>query len=340
MSEFNNLLSENMKNRFFPRGATIYGEGEKGDHMYFINSGAVDITTRHGSSAVRRQGDFFGEGALLHPRGVRSCTIRCKTPVHAMEISREYFDRYLSASESGLLIALKEKDKIRKRNHTKSILRLQNNLRERRYAPGEAIFQKGDGGDTMFIAEQGKVELILGDRHVFSATAGNVFGEHSVITGRDRNCSAFCSPRNDDGGGCVVQELLGTDFRKLADLSPDIKTSLRDLCRRRDFKKAIVHRLQKEFPYHDPREAFDAVRRGGGERKGRDGNDDDDVGEKDDDILDVEDIGRLMKEMDPNYADEEIREVIETIDLTNTGDVSYNEFMKVFIADLRTSASM
>jgi len=38
LSQFSNLISENMKNRFFPSGYTLYHEGDTGNHMYFINS--------------------------------------------------------------------------------------------------------------------------------------------------------------------------------------------------------------------------------------------------------------------------------------------------------------
>jgi len=38
LSQFSNLISETMKNRYFPSGCIIYHEGDVGNHMYFINS--------------------------------------------------------------------------------------------------------------------------------------------------------------------------------------------------------------------------------------------------------------------------------------------------------------
>jgi CRP-like cAMP-binding protein len=154
--------------------------------MYFINSGAIEVTTKDGTRATRRQGDFFGknattnagfggadsrgsdkpiyahtclavvtltfcihslfkgEGALLHPQKIRSATIRCKTPVHAIEIKREYFEKYIASSESGLLLTLREKDKIRKRNRAKTVLRLQKNMTKVQFQEGELVFSPGD----------------------------------------------------------------------------------------------------------------------------------------------------------------------------------------------------
>jgi CRP-like cAMP-binding protein len=119
MAEFRSLLAENMKHKFFPRNHIVYNEGDIGHHMYIINSGTIEVTTSNGSRAERSQGDFFGEGALLHPKSIRSGTIRCKTPVHVIEISREYFQKYLQSSELGLMLAVKEKDRIERKTGRK-----------------------------------------------------------------------------------------------------------------------------------------------------------------------------------------------------------------------------
>jgi len=93
LSGFSDLLSDSMKNKYFQKGHIVYREGDIGNHMYFINSGRISVETTNGSTVTRGPGDFFGEGALLHPKKIRSATIRCITPVHAMEISREYFEK-------------------------------------------------------------------------------------------------------------------------------------------------------------------------------------------------------------------------------------------------------
>ena len=252
LSEFSDFLSENMVNQFFPKGKVVYREGDKGDSMYFINSGTISVTTDAGSSAVRSPGDCFGEGAMFHPHKLRSATVTCETPVHAIEISREYFEKYLTKSD--LVLGLREKDKIRKRNRAKMILRMQKDLKEIKLGPGDIIFRKGEVGDTMYLVQKGNIVITENGNYVFTATPTNVFGEYSVVTGRPRNSTATCSD------GCILQELDGVRFRSLASNYADIYSSLHDLCLRRDFKKAVVLRLQSEFPYNDPRKAFDAIR--------------------------------------------------------------------------------
>lgn len=318
MSDFHSLLSDRIQQRHFPANYVVYRQGTKGDSMYFIDSGTVEVETEDGSYAIRRRGDFFGEGALLQPDGKRSATVRCKTPVHALEISREHFEKYITNSDSALLLTLKEKDKIRRRNRVKTILRLQRNLKPLAVPYGKHFFKKGEKGDSMFILESGRVDVEVENHLVLSVFPGNVFGEHSLLTGRARNCTAKCTTVE----GCVAQELSALDFQKLTTDAPHIRVTLQELHLRREFKKAIVLRLKKEFPYQNPEEAFEAA------------------DEKALGLLDRDSVAHLMRELNPDYTDDEIQEILQVLDLTTSGNVTFDEFKKVFVGDLRTSSSM
>jgi len=78
----------------FPKGYQIFKAGDIGDCMYFINSGKVEIHTRKGEViSILRNGDFFGEGSLLQSNNLRFASARAITPVDAIKISREDFER-------------------------------------------------------------------------------------------------------------------------------------------------------------------------------------------------------------------------------------------------------
>ena len=47
-----------------------------------------------------------------------------------------------------------------------------------------------------------------------------------------------------------------------------------------------------------------------------------------------------MRDMDKDYTDAEIEEVMDVVDLTGSGDICFEEFCKVFIANIKTSASI
>lgn len=327
MSDFSNVLSTNMSSLYYPKNHCIYSQGDEGNYMYFINSGKVRVTTDDDSRfyATRNQGDFFGEGALLNPTTTRSATVTTLTPVHVIRIDRKYFKKFMDRKKQSntkgdsIFLQVSEKDKIRKKNRAKVVLRLQPNLQEMRLKEGDVIFQHGDDGDSLFIVDEGSVDVVSpNDKKIFSVYSGNVFGENSLLTGRKRNSVAYCT----NPQGCILQNLKGDDFRKVAQESPNVKESLQDLCRRRDFKKAIVKRMNVDFPYANPRLAFDAV-------------DSKNMG-----YLDFETIAVLLREFDESYKDDEVRMVLKACDLTKSGRIEFEEFQKVFVADINKSASM
>lgn len=82
--------------RSFHEGDIIVTEGEQTTSMFLVVSGHVKVFTRedHGGHlplAELGPGDFFGEVSLLTGRP-RTATITAKTPVNAIELSRESID--------------------------------------------------------------------------------------------------------------------------------------------------------------------------------------------------------------------------------------------------------
>jgi serine/threonine protein kinase len=318
LSGFSDLLSENMKNRYFDAGQVVYTEGDVGNHMYFINSGTIEVTTSDGSTARRSQGDFFGEGALLHPKRIRSASIKCITPVHAIEISREYFDKYLASSETELTLSLREKDRTRKRNRAKTILRLQLNLQSREFREGEYLFKVGEAGDALYIMEEGEAHVLVDGHVAFVVKVGDVCGEHSLILGRPRNTSAVCVSEN----GCRVQAMKARDFYDLYHSSSGIRDSLRELCMRREIQKAIVRKTNESFPSTESlRSAFDAAANGRGE-------------------LSLDGLRELLISFDPSLSEEEIMETLESMDVMKKGAVTFHEFSHIFGMDETKAASI
>lgn len=318
LSGFSDLLSENMKNRYFHAGQVVYSEGDIGNHMYFINSGTIEVTTSDGSKARRSQGDFFGEGALLHPKRIRSASIKCITPVHAIEISREYFDKYLASSETELTLSLREKDRTRKRNRAKTILRLQRNLQSKEFRQGEFLFKVGEDGDALYIMEEGEAHVLVDGHVAFVVKSGDVCGEHSLLLGRPRNTSAVCVSDK----GCRVQALKARDFYDLYHSSSSMRDSLRELCMRREIQKAIVRKTNESFPSVESlRKAFDAVANGSGE-------------------LSLDALRDLLVSFDPSLSEQEIMETLESMDIMKKGAVTFDEFRLIFGMDEMKAASI
>ncbi len=308
LAGFSDLLSDNMKNRYFPTGHVIYREGDNGRNMYFINSGRIDVSTKDGFTSTRETGDFFGEGALLSKNGKRSATIKCITPVHAIEISKEYFEKYL-ADGYDTRLSLRERDKTRKRNRAKTILASTKNMEEKIYFKGASIYEQGQSGDEVCIIESGQVDVTIDEHVVFSVGPGELCGEHAVIVNKPRNTSAKCVSEK-----CLVHLLKAGDFRKIVNESASLRESLKDITHRREFQKALVFTTKKAFPRTEAelREAFEEADYN---RSGK---------------IDLSDITMMLKQMDTTVTNKEIKEILDSLDLDESGAVNWEEFKRVF----------
>jgi len=307
LSGFSDLLSDHMDNKYYPRGHTIYKQGARGDAIYFVNSGVIEISAKDGFRTELKQGDLFGEGALLDPDGRRSASVTCLTPVHAIRIGREYFEKYVSSSDE-LNLHLRERDRFRKRDRAKTILRLQKNLREFDLAEGDVLFAHGDEGKALYIVKEGKVDLrAKGGETVLSIGAGDICGLHALLMNKPRNTTAVCASAK-----CTMHEMPASHFFKLYRSSDSIGKSLREVAARRDFIKAFVALTGKTFDDAHLREAFDAV-------------DLDQSG-----AINLSELKELLNVLDPTLSDEVVQNFMDAMDINSSGTVTWDEFHIIF----------
>ena len=97
-------LIKNSKLMNFPVGEVLCHENKIEDTFYLILDGEVEVTKVINNSETRllktlRTGDFFGEMALIH-NAPRAATVKTLTPLIALEIHKEAFDRVLKNSTS------------------------------------------------------------------------------------------------------------------------------------------------------------------------------------------------------------------------------------------------
>jgi rhodanese-related sulfurtransferase len=89
-----------MKERAVEAGETIVTQGDPGDAYYVILSGEAEVwqtdpfTDETFSAGVRRDGDAFGEEALLQ-NAYRNATVRMTTPGRLLVLTKADFDELL-----------------------------------------------------------------------------------------------------------------------------------------------------------------------------------------------------------------------------------------------------
>ena len=78
--------------RVFRDGEILCRQGERGDHMFVIQEGQVEVVTANGSRetrlAVLGEGDFIGEMAVFE-KEPRSATVRALGEVRALTVDKK-----------------------------------------------------------------------------------------------------------------------------------------------------------------------------------------------------------------------------------------------------------
>jgi putative ABC transport system ATP-binding protein len=96
-------VAEKMVKELFNTGDVIIRQGEEGDKFYLIRRGSVDVIidegTPHEARLILKEGDFFGEKALITGQP-RSATIRAREQVEVYSLDKTSFQDAIAASES------------------------------------------------------------------------------------------------------------------------------------------------------------------------------------------------------------------------------------------------
>jgi serine/threonine protein kinase len=315
LSQFNKIFS-GLHQKHYPRGHYIFHAGEPGDAMYFLSSGKVEIQTRKGQLvSLLRSGDFFGEGSLLEKGSTRYTSAKCATPVDLYEIKRDDFDRYMGASETARM-DLRVKWRSRSLVYAKNLLRLQENVRVLELKKGDVVYKEGDLGTSMFRVDDdddergGELAVSHGDNIVHKYVQGDSFGESSLLFKRPRSSTVTCV-----SDACRLHVMNGADFLAVIDSSPEMAESLRNMCRKRLFKRAVkAYSLEKKRGLSDD-DIVAAFHDADIDRSGS---------------LSLEEVRRLMHQMDPNFPMEEIQALLTFVDINEDGQMTLEEFKRLF----------
>jgi putative ABC transport system ATP-binding protein len=92
-------VADKMIVEMFPKGATIIRKGEAGDKFYLIREGSVDVLISDDEQNViaLREGDFFGEAALL-TGSPRNATVRAREPLVLYSLGKDDFEAAVESS--------------------------------------------------------------------------------------------------------------------------------------------------------------------------------------------------------------------------------------------------
>jgi CRP-like cAMP-binding protein len=249
---------------------------------------------------------------LLVEDNRRFTSAKCATPVDAIEIKRDDFERYMGASATAKK-ELKAKWRARSLTYAKNLLRLQTNVKVRTFKKGDVVYKEGDIGTSMYRVDDvdgGELEVSHGSNVVHRYVSGDSFGESSLLFMKPRSSTVTCVSDT-----CRLYEMKGEDFKAVVEASPEMAASLRNMCRKRLFKKAVkAHSLEKKRGLSDDDivAAFHDL-------------DIDGSG-----ALNLDEVTVLMHRMDSKFPVSEIQALLQFVDVDGDGQITLDEFKALF----------
>ena len=98
-------LARTLRPREIPGQSLLFREGESSDTFYILLDGEVEIIKALGTDGerllgVREAGSMIGEMGLFNREGQRTASVRARTPVRLLEMTRGEFDALLARQPS------------------------------------------------------------------------------------------------------------------------------------------------------------------------------------------------------------------------------------------------
>lgn len=183
-------------------GERIIQEGEDGDCMFLIESGAFDCKKLIGGDekVVKKcaQGDVFGELALLYTQP-RAASVEATEESVVWQLDRESFThivRDAASKRRETFMDFLHKVPLLESLESYDLMQLADALQPVSFQKGERLISQGDVGNTFFIVEEGELQALksvdgAAEQEVMTYKKGDYFGELALIKDAPRAASVL-----------------------------------------------------------------------------------------------------------------------------------------------------
>lgn len=204
---FNTLDKQNFsvilnafQEKTIPAGERIIQEGNDGDCMFLIESGAFDCIKIIGGEdkVVKKcgQGDVFGELALLYSQP-RAASVEATEESVVWQLDRETFTfivRDASTKRRETFMDFLSQVPLMKSLASYDLMQLADCLQPHPFKEGDRVIRQGEVGDTFYIVEDGELEALksvdgAAEQVVMTYKKGGFFGELSLLKDEPRAAS-------------------------------------------------------------------------------------------------------------------------------------------------------
>lgn len=176
----------------FTGGSFVVREGEKGDRLYVVYSGRVEVLREKSAAepepiAELQRGDIFGEMALIEG-GIRRRSVRCATSSILLSLGKWEFDGLVFSrlSRQAIVDVVQKIGFLRRiplsrqwSPHALSAFAHYAQFRE--LEAGEIVFRAGALNPFFHLVQEGELEVVKDGKIAATLGTGDFFGEISVL---------------------------------------------------------------------------------------------------------------------------------------------------------------
>lgn len=213
-----------------PKDSFLFHEGDKGDSIFFVSEGEVDVIghTKGGeerSFARLKEGDVFGEFGFFS-NSERSTGVKAFSDATMLELTKADLDDIIKHHKRvGDVLINFYKERIVDRLMALSLVFQPLTANDRKdvlkclaivsYDKSSLITKEGEAGDTMYLIKEGKVAVWVKDaagreKRLAEFEEGDFFGEIALATNKPRtaNVTALSDVQLVEFSRTVIKDIL------------------------------------------------------------------------------------------------------------------------------------
>jgi putative peptide zinc metalloprotease protein len=212
-------LAVTLRPEHVPAGRQFIRQGDRGDRVYLVRSGEIEVWQREQLVAELRRGDYCGEYALLRGEPY-DASYRAAIDSELLTMSRSDFNRLVrrrltmqgQVKQSAEKVALLRRIPVFAELSHMELTRLATQFYNGRVAPGEVVIRQGQQGQTFFVIADGSLIVIAErgtpqERVLARLGAGEYAGEISLLLDQPAIATVVAGPE-----GATLLGLLRDDF--------------------------------------------------------------------------------------------------------------------------------
>ena len=232
------LTIESMKLYAVNANEVVFEQNTKGNAFFVVASGRLEVVINGNTVNVIKQGDSFGELALIHDTP-RSATVRTLMNTTLWLLDRRTFRSFLEElnalnyKENKSFIESVPLFQILSESQKESLVTCLTSLK---FEAGQKIVIEGDPGELLFIIKEGNVVCTQNGKEIRKMTKGDYFGEQALLYGSARTATVMaveetiCVALNrEELAGCLGASLQQIIYKNSMRIAIDKNSILKKL---------------------------------------------------------------------------------------------------------------